>query len=143
MKPIAERIEPFSKRKILYRCFKCGVSFSILGERAKYCYNCGINIDWDGIVLSFNDEVVSSLKNDDEDSTFEKNLIDELNIQQLGKDFTDLYDENKKPKSCNNCIHAVEVDECEIPENERENILIPARNGYCHSAICNKYKIKE
>lgn len=45
--PIAERISQWNTMtEILYKCPKCESSFAILGSQVKYCFNCGIKINW-------------------------------------------------------------------------------------------------
>lgn len=133
-KPFAERIDGFGRKKIVYRCRNCMTSFALLGSRIKYCYNCGVKIDWN--VLT---ELSEAFKGSDED---EYDFMFELNKRQLGKEFSDLYESDGRPKKCENCIHACGTEECEIPKNKRRNIYIPSNGRYCQSAICDKYKEK-
>jgi hypothetical protein len=46
IKPIADTLDSTSAKEILYRCPKCNTNFAMLGDRIKYCYNCGCQIDW-------------------------------------------------------------------------------------------------
>lgn len=131
-KPFAERIDGFGREKIVYRCRNCMTSFATLGSRIKYCYNCGVKVDWN--VLT---ELSEAFKGSDEND-----FLFELNNRQLGKEFSDLYESDGRPKKCENCIHACGTEECEIPKNKRWNIYIPSNGRYCQSAICDKYKEK-
>lgn len=144
MKPLAERVDSFNPRlNVLYRCFKCNSSFAILGDKVHFCYNCGEPVEWDGVLTRLKNtfqaiwvkEVGTKMDIDE----FERIYIDELNKKQLGEAYTQLYNEDGSPKKCDNCVHAVGTEDCEIPESERETILIPRRLHYCHGAICNKY----
>lgn len=46
--PKAVRISSFLPgTEITYECPKCGTSFQTLGYKIKFCYNCGIPIDWE------------------------------------------------------------------------------------------------
>lgn len=147
MKPLAERVDGFNPRlTVLYRCFKCNASFAILGDNIHYCYNCGTPVEWDDVTVKLKNTFQTiwakeaGVKIDIDE--FEKQFIDKLNIKQLGEEYLQLYNEDGSPKNCDECIYAVGTEDCKIPENERETILIPRRLGYCHSAICNKYKSK-
>lgn len=47
MKPMAERISQWMPcKEIIYKCPKCDSSFATLGNKNKFCYNCGTPIDW-------------------------------------------------------------------------------------------------
>lgn len=144
MKPLAERIDSFPPRRIvIYRCFKCDASFALLGDKIKFCYNCGEKVDWNGIITRLDKNLLDyyhQSNSSDELEEFEKQLIDEINIQQLGNTFTDLYNDDKSPKNCSQCIHVIDNEFCEIDSSERENIIIPRRLNYCGNAICNKFK---
>lgn len=139
-KPIAYST---SIKKIIYQCPNCLTSFNTLGNKIQFCYNCGIPIDWN--VLQEFSKPLSELyeklndKNIDID-TFKNKLLEELNIKQLGDSYTKLYDTNNNSLSCNSCTYCIDYEDCFFPEDERKTILIPARNGKTHSAICNKFK---
>lgn len=151
MKPLAERISGFYPRKeIIYRCFNCNASFAILGDRTRYCHNCGIKIDWNKILKKLDDNfgsiwIKTGMANKMSEEEFEEQFIDELNIKQLGDDFTNLYNIDGSPKKCEQCIYAKDYDACNLPKNKqklRENIYIPRRNNYNQSMICNFYESK-
>ena len=148
MKPLAERIGSYEfRRNIVYRCFKCDTSFELLGDNINYCYRCGEKVDWNGIQTRLDDSFsyiwshTVGCKMTIED--FEKEFIDDLNVNQLGEDFTKLYNEDKSPKSCDQCVHAVGTLDCAFSANERKIINIPRRLNKCHSAICNRFEEKE
>lgn len=50
IKPIAIKIDQKTK-KISYICNFCACSFELLGKNAKYCYNCGNQIEWDNLPI--------------------------------------------------------------------------------------------
>ena len=147
MKPLAERVGSYSyRRDIIYRCFKCDTNFAMLGDKINYCYHCGEKVDWDGVVTRLEksfEEIWSNSGLQISIEEFEKEFIDELNVQQIGEDFTKLYNEDKSPKSCDQCVYALDYESCAIAESERETIAIPRRLNKCHSAICTRFKEKE
>lgn len=89
LKPTAERIDSNLPRKeIIYRCSKCNTSFATLGQKIKYCYGCGTEVDWnvktrldeefDWMWVQFANKSKSSLSCDD----YEELYIKELNNKQ-------------------------------------------------------------
>lgn len=89
IKPKAHSISSWDSRKeILYACPKCNADFRILGQRIKYCFNCGVKINWD--VLTYLSESIDSLYNkhrnkghtDLSQDEFEKELVKTINERQ-------------------------------------------------------------
>ena len=84
MKPLAERIDSFTPRKqVIYRCFACNTSFAILGDKIKYCFNCGEIVDWNGVEVLLPDSLESIWMNGGSVTSldeFERPYIDELNV---------------------------------------------------------------
>ena len=51
MRPIISRISQWdSKTELIYKCPKCNVEFNFYGPHEKYCHNCGVHIDWHGLL---------------------------------------------------------------------------------------------
>lgn len=140
-KPVAERIDCSGRREVIYACPSCSMSFARLGNRIKYCYDCGTKINWD--VLTYLDKTIESICNESGSGMsideFEKSFVENLNITQLGEEFTKLYHEDKSPKSCEECKFAVGTEGCKIDDKKKTIIFIPKRAGYCRSAICDHY----
>lgn len=79
--PIAERIDGFSNRTIIYRCGNCNASLAILGDKNKYCFNCGEKVQWNNVLVTLSTKAVDLGITSDE---LEEDFIKELNKQQRG-----------------------------------------------------------
>ncbi len=50
LKPVVEDINTWNTcKEILYKYPRCDISFRILGNREKFCHNCGQEINWNNI----------------------------------------------------------------------------------------------
>lgn len=70
--------------EIIYDCPRCGTSFQTLGHKIKFCYNCGIPIDWEHSathlrkpLAKLKSEIDSTLSEKD----FEDFVVDMVNKQ--------------------------------------------------------------
>lgn len=78
MKPTAIEIiswQPY--KKVIYKCSNCGHDFRIFGDKEKFCHNCGVEVDWHGIIKQLPDSF------DKNDYVGEKELIAYINKKQL------------------------------------------------------------
>lgn len=58
MKPIAYDISQWDTRtEIFYKCPTCSTSLKLLGNKAKFCYQCGCEIEWKDIPLHVTEKI--------------------------------------------------------------------------------------
>lgn len=113
MKPLASKITTFEPRKIInYKCLNCKTSLSLLNEKAKFCFNCGEPIEWDGILLKLSENVgilkMKSVGQSLAQSKFEDLFIKELNKRQIGISM----------ETCSHCKKEFTKEEIELEEYE-------------------------
>lgn len=53
IKPIADDLD---ETEVLYECPVCGCGFHVLGTLAQFCFRCGQQIDWEGVMLEVPEE---------------------------------------------------------------------------------------
>jgi len=80
--PIAYNISQWgSATEILYCCPNCETSFSILGKRNKFCYNCGIEIQWHNVLLNVDKDIAEKYHNNYNE---QKEIILNINKKNMG-----------------------------------------------------------
>ena len=81
MKPTATAITSWHPYKeVIYACSACGQSFSMFGDKEKYCHTCGTKVDWQNIMTNLPEPFDKT-----GDYEAEQLLIKSINQKQLNQ----------------------------------------------------------